>query len=137
MFNFYVSASIGDAELGALPLFSKLSPEINEVKLKSRPFNSYKECVDAGQKLVTDISEQLNAVKPQYFVQSSLNPDFSKDEESSEVGIPGIGVLGEWRENELCRFYLMNRSCKDDAGIFLTKLIISVLSQQPTTTQRN
>lgn len=137
MFNFYVSASIGDAELGALPLFSKLSPEINEVKLKSKPFNSYKDCVDASHKLVSDIMESLNVGLTKYFVQSSLNPNFSENGEEPEAGIPGVGLLGEWRENELCRFYLMNRECKDDAGIFLTKLIISILSQQPTLTQRN
>ena len=133
MFAYYVSATIGDAELGNLPIFKIVSPEINEVKLRSKPYDGYKDCIDQAQKFITDIAVQLNQAGGSYFVQTGHNPDFGEDgEEQQDTGVPGVGLLGNWHPNELCRYYLMSNSGKDKSGVFLTKLIVSILTQQPT-----
>ena len=134
MFIFYVSASVGDAELGNLPIFKEISSEISEIKLKSKSFDSYKECIEHAQRFITDVAESLNSEDGSFFIQTGFNPEFGENgEEPHDPGVPGIGQLGRWNDNELCRFYLINSKRKENSGVFLTKLIVSILTQQTTT----
>jgi hypothetical protein len=123
MFNFYVSVNTSDAEVGALPIFKNIS-KIQEARLKSKPFASYKDCIDTAHLFVSDIIEELNTNGGKYFTQTAFNPALGEDENV----IPGVGQLAEWPEAEIFRFYVVNGDHKDQNNILITKIIVSVLS---------
>lgn len=124
MYLFYASVNTGDAEIGAIPLFQNIQ-DIYDLKLYSKEFKSYKECVDTAQKLVVTMIEQLNANGGKFFVQTSFNPDFGSEETT-----PTIGSLVNWGENELIRFYVVSPDRRDPTGIYITNIAVSVISQQ-------
>lgn len=127
MFIFYVSVNAEDADIGALPIFKNVSA-LQEIKIKSKSFSNYKECVDNSQEFCKEIVQQLNERTPGYFIKPGVNPAFSQEEDSAKVGIPGVGALDNWTDHELSRLYLLNTNHKDENGVFLTKLIVSILS---------
>lgn len=127
MFIYYVSVNTEDADIGNLPIFQNLA-SLQEIKIKSKTFTNYKDCVDSAQKFITDSCIELNKKSPGYFVKPGVNPSFSEEVDSSNVGVPGTGVLDQWPEHELSRLYLLNPNHRDKSGIYLTKLIVSILS---------
>jgi len=125
MFNYYVSVNTSDAQLGALPIFQHLS-KLQETKLKSKAFASYKDCTDAAQLFVTDVLTGLNAAGGKFFAQTAFNPALEEENKSP----PGIGQLANWPRNELFRFYVVSDDVKDEHGNKLTKLVVSILSHK-------
>ena len=125
MFNFYVSVNTSDAQLGALPIFQNLA-KLQETKIKSKSFASYKECTDTAQLFVTDILNGLNVNGGKFFAQTAFNPAL-EDENKSH---PGVGQLANWPKNEIFRFYVVSEDVKDEHGIKLTKLVVSILSHK-------
>lgn len=124
MYLFYASVNVGDAEIGAIPLFQNIQ-NIHDLKLYSKAFDDYKKCVDSAQSFAVKIIEQLNSNGGRFFVQTSFNPEFGNEETTS-----AIGSLVNWGENELVRFYLVSPDRVDSNGIFITNIAISIISQQ-------
>lgn len=124
MFNFYVSVNTSDAQLGALPIFQNLA-KVQETKIKSKGFKSYKDCTDAAQLFVTDVINGLNANGGKFFAQTSFNPALENGESA-----PGVGQLANWPTNEIFRFYVVSNEVQDEHGIKLTKLVVSILSHK-------
>lgn len=125
MFNFYVSVNTSDAELGALPIFQNLA-KLQEAKIKSKAFTSYKDCTDAAQLFTTDIIEGLNKNGGKFFAKTAFNPALEEEGASA----PGVGQLANWPQNEIFRFYVVSNDQKDEDGIMLTKLVVSILSHK-------
>lgn len=125
MFTFFASVYTADKHLGELPLFQNLS-KFNEVKIKSKDFNSYSDCCDAAHALVSDVIYSLNATGEKYFVQTAFNPNTSEE----TPNLLGVGHLSNWGDNELFRFYIVNEDFKDSSGSLLTKFIVSILSNK-------
>lgn len=131
MFSFSANIVMDD-ELGSLPIFRNMQ-ELQEVKIGSKDFDSYKQCVDQAKQFATDIVVGLNTSGAAYQIDPCINPLLSPDDEAADddadQGLKGIGPLSDWGNQELARFYLIDPRLKDSSGSFLTKVIVSVFSK--------
>lgn len=134
MFVYFVSANVGDAPLSNVSLFKNIS-DLQELKIKSKKFDSYSECIDKASSLARTIVEEINAMGETYSIFVDDNPEFNEDLEDVGEDIPafvnplrGIGILGRWNDQEIVRYYLIDNKQRDSHGSFVTKFIISVLT---------
>ena len=138
MFVYFVSANVGDAPLSGVSLFKNIS-SLQELKIKSKKFDSYSECIDAASKLARTIVDEINEKGESYSIFVDDNPEFNGDLEDIGEDIPslvnplrGIGLLGKWNDYEIVRYYLIDSKHRDEHGSFVTKFIISVLTTPET-----
>jgi hypothetical protein len=134
MFVYFVSANISDAPLSGVSLFKNLN-SLQELKIKSKKFDSYSDCIDSASSLARSIVEELNQMGESYSVFVDDNPEFNEDLEDVGEDIPsqvnplrGIGILGKWNDFEIVRYYLIDNNHRDANGSLITKFIISVLT---------
>lgn len=134
MFVYFVSANISDAPLSGVSLFKNLN-SLQELKIKSKKFDSYSDCIDLASSLARSIVEELNQMGESYSVFVDDNPEFNEDLEDVGEDIPsqvnplrGIGILGKWNDFEIVRYYLIDNNHRDANGSLITKFIISVLT---------
>jgi hypothetical protein len=131
MFTF-IANIVMDDELSSLPIFRNMR-ELQEVKIWSKDFDSYKQCVDHAKRFASDIAIGLNTSGSSYQIDPCINPLLSPDDEEAdddaEQGLKGTGPLSDWDNLELARFYMIDPQVKDQTGSFLTKVIVSVFSK--------
>ena len=134
MFVYFVSANISDAPLSGVSLFKNLN-SLQELKIKSKKFDSYSDCIDSASSLARSIVEELNQMGESYSVFVDDHPEFNEDLEDVGEDIPsqvnplrGIGILGKWNDFEIVRYYLIDNNHRDANGSLITKFIISVLT---------
>ena len=125
MFVYTVSAG-GGTEIFDIPIFKNIV-DLTEIKLRSKEFGSFKECVDCAKLFIDDVAKQLNDKHPSehYYAQQSFNPSIDEDNSDLEA----TGSLAGWSENEIIRFYLINDAHKGHDNDFLTKLVIVIYSK--------
>ena len=137
MFVYFVSANVKDEPFASLEMFKNVN-SLQELKIKSKKFDSYSECIDVASKLARTLVDELNAKGAKYSIFVDENPEFA-DQEEVDTGedIPaavnplrGIGLLGQWVEPEIVRYYLIDSDHRDSRGALVTKFIISVLTTQ-------
>ncbi len=133
MFVYFVSANVKDEPLASIGLFQNVNL-LQELKIRSKKFDSYSECIDTASKLAKTIVEELNNKGNKYSIFVDENPEFEEDEDIVEDTtkkpnpIKGIGMLGHWNDQEIIRYYLIDSDQRDNQGSLLTKFIISVLT---------
>ena len=134
MFVYFVIANNSDAPLSGVSLFKNLN-SLQELKIKSKKFDSYSDCIDSASSLARSIVEELNQMGESYSVFVDDNPEFNEDLEDVGEDIPsqvnplrGIGILGKWNDFEIVRYYLIDNNHRDANGSLITKFIISVLT---------
>lgn len=128
MFIFNAVAELSDPNLRALEFFKNVNA-LREVRLKSKEFVSYKECVDSAHALIDFIrSEAVTKEFGKFSIQTNVNPKFGQDEEADQTeSLRWQGAMAEWHDSELSRFYLINDE-KSNGGDYVTNLVISIYS---------
>ena len=125
-FFYFLSANVDDPDISSLEIFEKVRA-LHEIKIKSKMFDDYKECLDTVNLLMSDVVVELRKKDRPFTFFVDENPKFREDQQSEPAKMKGIGALSSWHDYEMMRYYLVDDE-KSNEGVFITKFVISVLA---------
>jgi len=96
-------------KLGDLPAYAEATfPDVTDLAVKSRPFNSYAECVSSAKQFMIDLADRINTHEPEKY---TVTTEISKAHTGNATRSTG------WEDNELARIWVFSSKQENDPSI--------------------